>query len=248
MSIRVRGTRTGHRWRPARSPTTPFPLQLRLVVCTMRTKYDEAYRKLMESMANVGVPANSIITVYGGEPHESVMHNAVNLRHNLYEYNAFVGASVWCKQRPAAAAQTRAFLLMHDTCDIGGAFVAKVAQFFKSHARAGSDVSWACTTGQCNICLFSRRAAQAFHQRFHDRLGMDKHYAIDMEWNADNGDSVKSFRHLKQVFDSQPALHAGQEAVYSSRQPRQVLYFPLLDLTKYYVALLDGGPAHPNAP
>jgi hypothetical protein len=247
MRSRVTGREQLSRRLPRRCPAA-FPTQVQLVIATVKGKYEEAYARLREGLVAAGVPDEAIITVYGNEAVASVETKTVRLRHNLYEYNAFVGTHVWCQQHPAVAARTRAFLLLHDTCDVGGAFVPKLRRMLSAFLASNTDVWWASRGGLCNICLFSRVAAQAFFRRFQHRLSIDKMHAIDMEHKATNSDSVKSFKELRQQFDGGPATHTGVAVMYSNGQPRQKLHFSSLDVTKYYVFVQRDGPQHPNEP
>lgn len=215
------------------------------VIVTLR-EYKQPREILLKSLADCGIHSSQIILVYGNEKEEymNTYTKDIHLKHNIYEYNAFIGVKKLIDNN--IVQESDSFLLLHDTSKAGSLFKDRAQILYNHHLENHADFSWAHNKGQCNICIFSSNACNEVYKRFKDTLTMEKKVAIQMEHNA-NEQSLK-FIPVKHIYSNDSAAVIGKQKVYSDVE-RMVLYMPCLDLYKYYFdcGMNMDGP-HPERP
>ena len=208
-------------------PSSPSPSSLYVVVSTHR-RYAEARAALLQSLEEAKWPISQTILVFGEEDRE-ILHspNEVHLVHNIYEYNAFLGATT-------LPHEDAAFVLLHDTCEVGPDFVPRLLNQYETYKRIKADIYWLSHKGQCNICIFNMSVARKMYERFRDTHTMDKMQAVRMEWNKSLFACDAS---IVQHFCEEHSHVQGVVARYASRVQREKLYFPSIDMYKFYVVI-----------
>jgi hypothetical protein len=189
-------------------------------------------------MEEHGVSTNNIITVYGNEETACIEdsdvseHNmVVRVKHNIYEYNVFIAVNKLIEA--GKVNEDDSFLLLHDTSRVGPQFNKKLDEILMNyHRRIKADITWASPNGQCNICVFTPKAAKMIADKWKDMLTLDKTRGIKIELNLSE-ESIKRFP-LRQYFCTcYKAYVQGTECVYSE-VPRVVLQFTAIDYYKYF--------------
>lgn len=206
----------------------------KLVIPTIRG-YEQAYDHLRASLRAVNISDDDIVTVYGKEAENKVTGNVVTIQNNLYEYNAVLGAHLY------GGGPDTVFILLHDTCEAGPQFKDKLEKLVSSFK---SGIVWACPTGQCNICLFSPEVANIAWEALSGMLTIAKMDAIKMEHNT-HVLAMKRYR-VPHIYLPERQQPRGSRIVYSN-VTREVLYFPALDLTKFFVMIRQDSD-HPQKP
>lgn len=218
---------------------------LYFVIVTLQ-EYKTPRDILLDSLTKCGIDSSQIILVFGKESEEyiNVSTKEIHLKHNIYEYNAFIGVQKLIDH--GVINKDDSFLLLHDTSKAGINFKSKAHKLYNLHVENQSDFTWAHNRGQCNICIFSSKGCMSVFRKFKDISTMDKKTAIKMEHDKDIL-SIKRIP-LEHTFSHESAIVIGKEKIYSDVD-RIVLYMPCLDLYKYY---FDCGPnmdgAHPEKP
>lgn len=217
-----------------------------LVIATM-ARYKEALDSLMSTLRNVAWPENQIILVYGNDPSGNITHqddykDAIRscLDVNLYEYNAFIGI-----QRLTAAGhilpEGAAYMLLHDTCEVGPTFVEKASIVFtryeneiwnNPHSVQDPHLMWLSAVGQANLCIFNRGAANGVTDHFDGFKNLEKLHAIRIELNMDDM-SLKRLPFARSHVPDHPVAYQPIPK-YSSGAKRNIMHFLNLDVYKYY--------------
>lgn len=161
----------------------------------------------------------------------------VRFARNIYEYTAFF------VPRALGATADERFLLVHDTAEAGPRF-RELATAAAARSR-DVDVLWCSPIGQCNLCVFGARASDVARALWLDLQVLHKRTAI--EWEHRPGPAnLKGQASLRQAYAPEAARVTGTAAPYS-RHVRTRLYFPALDLTKFYIDM-DACDTHPDRP
>lgn len=214
------------------------------LVVASHGRYGEARQRLLASLATW--PRDRLVVVLNGEPADGVDRHpdgshTVRFASNLYEYSAFF------VPHALGAPPGAAFLLVHDTSVAGADFVPRARQAFARFREESCDVLWCSRTGQCNVCVFGGAAAARARELWGGLTTLDKRRAI--RWEHDPEDlSLKAQDDLAQTYLHDGSYVAGVEVPYSSGLPRHALYFPALDLTKFYFNMDSHEGPHPDAP
>ncbi len=160
---------------------------------------------------------------------------------SIYEYGAFF--------LPLAmdANDDDAFILLHDTCHALPGFASRAADALRDFRSAGVDILWCTPTGQCNICVFNRRASQAAWQSWGSWNSLDKMHAIHMEHQHNHPHSLKANKTIAQAYAPVPQRVLGIQPVYSRNVQRTNLFIPYLDISKFYCHITQSCH-HPNTP
>lgn len=216
------------------------------VIVASHCRYSEARARLLDSLWEQGVPRDRVVVVLNGSGRDSVHahedgYRVAEFTTNLFEYSAFLVPGL------LGAGPDDAFMLLHDTSLACAGFGHKAAQAFARFRLEGVDILWCSSTGQCNLCVFGARAGEAAREMWGGLRELDKRHAIAMEHRADAAWSIKGAAGLAQVYVENASEPRGVAWPYSSRHERAVLYFPFLDLTKFYFDM-DRWDRHPNAP
>ena len=210
------------------------------IIIVSHEKYAEARERLLKELL---WPRKNVIVVVNGssENHQDVLEDGTTIlktTKNLYEYTAFLVPKI------LDACQEDAFLLLHDTCTLGPDFYWRAKASFENFCGG---ITWMSKTGICNLCIFDRSVTEDATDLF-DRLEvLDKNVAICMEHN-EHAASPKRFTGAKQRFLDVPVVDYGTEKPYASGLERRVLYFPSLDLKKYFIRVHRSIETHPNVP
>lgn len=213
------------------------------LVVASHGKYSEARQRLLASLA--AWPRDRLVVVLNGQPADGVDRHpdgshTVRYASNLYEYSAFFVPRAL--DAPAGAA----FLLVHDTSVAGPDFLPRARQAFATFREESCDVLWCSRTGQCNVCVFGAAAAARARELWGSLPTVDKRRAIRWEHEADDL-SLKGQADLRQTYLHDGSYDTGVEVPYSSGLPRHALYFPALDLKKFYFDM-DSHETHPEQP
>lgn len=213
------------------------------VVVVSHARYGEARARMVESLSDW--PRDRLVIVLNGEDADQTSRQAdgshvVRFASNLYEYTGFF------VPRVLGAGPGSAFLLVHDTCTAGPDFAARAREAFSRFREEDLDVLWCSRGGQCNVCVFGEAVAERARQLWGQMTTVDKRRAIYWEHNADR-QSLKGQDDLRQAYVEHASYVTGVEVPYSSGVPRHTLYFPFLDLKKWYYNM-DAADVHPEQP
>lgn len=218
------------------------------IVIASHGQYSEARDKLLASLWAEGVPRDRVVVVLNGcaGPDGAVgLHpdgyRVVEFGSNLFEYSAFF------VPRVLGATGADRFLLLHDTSVACRGFGHKAAGAFARQRAQGGDILWCSSVGQCNLCVFNRRAGEEAWALWGSLRALDKRHAVQMEHYASAGGSIKGASALEQSYVEDPTERRGVEWPYSSGHERAVLHFPFLGVNKYFYDL-ERWPEHPNIP
>lgn len=159
---------------------------------------------------------------------------------NIYEYAGFFMPLV------AANSDDDAFLLFHDTCLAHDDFSKKVMMAADEWRSKKLDILWGSPDGQCNICIFGRKAAKKAWDMWSTWTTLDKLVAIYMEHTGNHPDSLKNATDLKQEYARVRQSEQGLKNPYGGAN-RRMLIFPFFDITKYYAPIKKTSD-HPQAP
>lgn len=220
-----------------------------LVVCS-HVAYDEARSRFLASVADW--PRDRVVVVLNGcdlgpgargatdcgavEAAEDGSR-VVRFARNIYEYTAFL------VPRALGADADERFVLVHDTAEAGPRF-RELATAAAARSR-DLDVLWCSPTGQCNLCVFGRRASDVAHALWLDLQVLHKRTAI--QWEHRPGPAnLKGQGSLRQAYAPEAARVTGTAMPYS-QNVRTRLYFPALDLVKFYINM-DVCETHPDRP
>lgn len=220
------------------------------VVVASHGQYLEPRQKLVRELLDGGWPADRLVVVLNGEADEGVTTEpdgslTVRFASNIYEYSAFFVPLALRAGGCLADDADAAFLLLHDTSSAGPRFCELARGAFARYRETGAEILWCSRTGQCNVCVFGAAAAERARQLWGDWTTLDKFRAVHMEHAAESP-SIKA-EQLRHVYVDQPSTVTGIEWPYASGHERTVLYFPFLDLKKFYYNL-EKFPLHPNVP
>lgn len=213
-----------------------------IVVTTMR-KYADALNSFVSTMPT---GKTNYIVVYQDEPADSWVkhqdgHYEVHLTSNIYEYAAWTG--VHMLQQAKAVRDDAWFLLLHDTCKLMSNFKTVLATTI-ARIPTHVDIYWADNQGRSNFCL-ARRSGISYGGVVYGKIQtLTKGRAIGMEWNTDPI-SPKQFP-VDQMYDLRGTQTRGKKSVYSDIE-RQVLYYPSLDIEKYF-RHINEDETHPECP
>lgn len=215
-----------------------------VLVVVSHARYAEARQRLLDSLGDW--PRADVVLVLNGEPADGVTREAdgsrtVRFASNLYEYSAFFVPQTLGE--PDAA-----YLLLHDTSVAGADFGRRARAAFDRFRRERCDVLWCSSTGQCNLCVFGAAAAARARRLWGSLSALDKRQAIHWEHNLQDPGGMKGQADLRQVFVDDGSYITGVEPAYSSGRARHSLYFPYLDLTKFYFNMEGHQGEHPDAP
>lgn len=217
-------------------------------VITTIDAYEGPRSKLRQSLMDAGWPATRTMWVYGAskaprafrEP-DGALH--VNIRENLFDHNAFIGAA----EAPGISDDT-IFVLLHDTSRVGRNMPDRVRKMAEDMTKRRLDILWCTSRGQCNICLFNRKAAIAARSLWSGVTQVSKDTAIRMEWDNDPL-SPKRLPGVRQAFHpSSPRDLPGATDWYGTGVLRKTLHFESVDVYKAYVQLDQHTHVHPNRP
>jgi len=202
------------------------------------------YAEARDSLLNqIMWPRSNIIVVINDSREESVEKakdgmTIIHWKRNLYEYAAFMVPKIM------EADHNDRFLLLHDTCSIGPDFHWRAKAAFGNFSGG---ITWISKTGTCNLCIFDRSVTEDAYDLFQHRPDvLDKHVAIAMEHN-EHAASPKKWIGPKQQFMDVPVVDCGTERPYASGTERHIIYFPSLDIRKYYVRV-HRTAGHPGVP
>lgn len=199
-------------------------------------KYSTARSALLESLPESS--KQNTLLVFSGEPEDTFpVRNSdgileVRIRNNIYEYGLFVGLKRAFDALLIPASED--VLLLHDTCRAGPRFPELLDRLVAKKRETKQDIFFASNTGQCNLCIVNRAAVEVGYSMFHDMMTVPKMRAIKWEWEHHHKESPKGFPGVSKGFSDQPSKFVGTRKVYSD-VTRSVLYYPALDLEKYYV-------------
>lgn len=212
------------------------------IIISSHAKYGEPRSRLLVSLKDW--PLDRVIVVLNGEPVDEVYYEkvcTVRMKTNIYEYSSFFVPDI------LQASQDAAFMLLQDTSVAGPDFVSRAHAAFRRYRETQCDILWCSSIGQCNVCVFGLQACLCARRLWDGMLTLDKGRAISMEHNATDELSLKGapLRHV--YVEERPELR-GVETPYASRILRRALYFPFLDLTKYYHTFDGCVTAHPDIP
>lgn len=218
-----------------------------IAFASVRNKYKEAMNMLLNSLPYSW--RTRYIVVYQNEPHESIRefedgHFEVSIRQNMFEYGTWIGVQLLIDK--GYLIKDTWFLFIHDTCKFcSSRQVQPIARLIQYYEETNVDIIWMCNTGQCNFCLIRRigiRYGSFLYSKFQT---IPKHDAIDWEHSHNNVYSPKSFP-VHQVFTNMANQTMPKRQIYSN-VIRDVLYYPSLDLEKYYVRV-NHEEVHPSIP
>lgn len=217
------------------------------IVVASHYKYSEARGRLLSSLWAQGVPRDRVVVVLNGSEADGTHsdpegYTVVCFESNLFEYSAFL-----VPRALGSAGPEDAFLLLHDTSLACDGFGLKAAQAFGRFRTEGVDILWCSSTGQCNLCVFGRVACDMAWSLWESRRHLDKRHAIAMEHCPDAEGSIKGATALRQSYVQESTERQGIDWPYSSGHERAVLFFPFLDVKKFYYDM-DRWPEHPNRP
>ena len=212
------------------------------IVIVTHKGYGEALDKLLATLKEW--PKEDIIIVANGDLKERIFKREdgclqVSTQKNLYEYTAFFVPEI------IRASKSDAFMLLHDTSEAGHEFLQKTRNQFSEFRKHRCNILWLSSSGQCNVCIYDASAVAEAKRVFKDVLTIDKMLAIHMEHNGTEN-SPKRWN-LVQRFHSEATKHIGTCKPYSSGVLRNVLYFPSINLKKYYVHV-SKTEEHPQVP
>lgn len=215
------------------------------IVIVSHPKYDEALNTLLLSLKGKWDPKN-IIIVMNQSPIDKISthpdeYMIFNTTYNIYEYTAFFVPEA------INASSEDAFLLLHDTSYADLHFKYKAEKLFSDMKKQDLDVLWASAHGQCNICVFNYKAANEVTRIFRGNKEIDKMYAIQMEW-GNHPHSLKKNKNIKQAFHRIRAICDDKfYQPYTSGHNRKKIYYPSLDIDKYFVHI-EKSEDHPQEP
>lgn len=214
------------------------------VVLASHVAYQEPRAAALAGLAAAGVPPRAVVVVLNGAAADGLDDDGagprvLRLTSNLFEYSAFFV--------PRLVPGADDCVLVHDTCAPGPDFAARAAGALRRRRELGADVAWCSPTGQCNLCAFGPGAAAAAQRLWGGLTTLDKRHAVAMEHDPRAWLSLKGADDLAQTYAPEAAVPRGTARPYASGRERAVLWFPDLDLTKYYYDL-ETHPSHPNEP
>jgi hypothetical protein len=212
------------------------------IVITTHRSYTIALDALLETLA--AWPKERIIIVYSGEPSNTTeirnRMTVVKITNNIYEYGGFFVPLL-------LDIPDGTFLLLHDTCKAGPNFAKKAERYFEDFKESSTDVLWFSRTGQCNLCMFNHKVSTAAYGKWSAWSTLDKTKAINMEHDLGHPDGLKSDTTLSQVFVDCNQQTQGPVTPYVNNAVREALYFPCIDIVKYYFVIHADG-VHPQRP
>ena len=212
-----------------------------IVITTIRS-YQVALTELLQSLP----PQLKYIVIYSKEPtndykiQETTIE--VSIRNNIYEYGAYLGINMLLEKN--AIPETSVFLFIHDTCKFGQTATEKLPPLIEEFVKGEEEIFWLEKRGLCNICLIKPKAIKEGVKRYRNFFVMDKMTAITAEWGG-NGISPKKLP-LKQKFHTSHAEARGSRFVYNKENKREVIYYSLIDMEKYFTA--KHPTEHPQKP
>lgn len=216
------------------------------IVIVSHRKYDVPLRMLLESLDGKW-PLEQIVVIMNDEHDSTTSHDSqtgltyVSTPSNVYEYTGFFVPAL------LDASKHDAFLLLHDTCLAQDKAGQKIREAFQAFRDAQANIMWCSASGQCNIAIFDRTTSDMVKEQWEGK-SMTKQHAIDMEHN-NSDDSIKRYANLRQAFHKDPSAVIGTATPYNPDIVRQVLYFPSIDVQKFYVEVADNADQqHPQTP
>lgn len=231
------------------------------VVMTTHRAYATARQAALDSLDRAGWPRSRVVLAFADGGAEADVENEtetktktdvetetggchrVDLRENLYEYNAFLAATSML--RADAVPPDARFMLLHDTCEVGAEFAASARRLFNEARTGGADILWLSPRGACNLCVFNARAAETASAQLVGKMTMDKMMAIHMEHDR-VPESLKRLQ-LKHAFVGPQPRELGIDRKYSASVARSKLHFPSADIYKFYV-YVESSSQHPQRP
>jgi hypothetical protein len=209
--------------------------------------YQPALEKLLSSLPPAW--AIRVILVYQNEPREDCRVREdgvieVRIANNCSDYGNWIGLHMLLSRGIVPA--DSCFLCIHDTCRFvdGSNCEALTRQIIDDHPH--DDIIWLCDTGQCNLCILRKGGVDVGYARYKDIASMTKPETIEYEWNHGHWRSPKSFP-VQQTFLPSPTCHRGTRFVYNTQHERDVLFYPSIDLEKYFYCVTPDR-VHPLAP
>ena len=130
------------------------------------------------------------------------------------------------------------------TCKFGQTATEKLPPLIEEFVKGEEEIFWLEKRGLCNICLIKPKAIKEGVKRYRNFFVMDKMTAITAEWGG-NGISPKKLP-LKQKFHTSHAEARGSRFVYNKENKREVIYYSLIDMEKYFTA--KHPTEHPQKP
>ena len=217
------------------------------ICITTITGYDAALYNILDSIPKEF--KNKYILVFQNEPDEGITifedgHFEVHIKHNLHDYGNWIGVHRLLEQE--LVPKNACFLFVHDTCKFGEksySLTSHISNVFMK--ESDYDILWLCNNGQCNICLIKESAIHYGYNMYKNINSITKMQTVDWEWDYDNPCNPKTFE-LKHYYIPISNIKTGKRKVYSDVE-RTVLYYPSIDLEKYYVDIKQESD-HPKMP
>jgi hypothetical protein len=209
--------------------------------------YETALNTILESMPNEW--KDKTIIVYQNESNEriTVFENGcieVCIKNNLHDYGNWIG--VYKLLDKGMVPNNSCFLFVHDTCKFGPRtyqLSQHISNIFMNESQ--HDIFWLCNNGQCNISLLKVSAIRYGYNFYKDIYSLTKMQTVDWEWDYNNPYCPKTFN-LKHFYIPIGTEKIGIKKVYSDVE-RTVLYYPSIDMEKYYVDIKQETD-HPKSP
>jgi hypothetical protein len=217
-------------------------------VCITTIKgYETALNNILESLPSEW--KDKTIIVYQNESNERITifedgHIEVYIKNNLHDYGNWIGIYKLIERE--IVPKNSCFLFVHDTCKFGPRtqeLSRHISNIFMN--ESDYDIFWLCNNGQCNICLLKESAIRYGYNFYKDVYSITKMQTVDWEWDYNNPCCPKTFN-LKHYYMRIATEKIGKRKVYSDVE-RTVLYYPTIDMEKYYVDIKQESD-HPKSP
>lgn len=208
--------------------------------------YENALNTLLESIPD---DFKNIIIIYQNEPNEIIEINSKNyiivkIKHNIYEYGAFIG--LYRVFNSNLIDKDEIVLMLHDTCKLGEKSIElskNMENVMRDELKA--DILFISSKGNHNICFVNKTAVDYGNNIYKDLYTLSKYLAIQWETNFyQYEESIKAF-YVKRSFINTEPEYKGKDKIYGNVE-RHINYFKEIDLIKYYVQMSDD--YHPNKP
>ena len=211
--------------------------------------YEKALDMLLESIPET---FRNIIIIYQNEENESVSvnekdHIIVKIRHNIYEYGSFIG--LYRVFELNLISEKEIILLLHDTCKLGKKSIELSQQLEDKIIRDyKSDILFISSKGSNNICFVNKTAINYGYNVYKDIYTIPKSLAIEWELNFYMYDQSMKALYVKRSFlDIEPEFK-GRQKIYGDDVERDIVYFSVIDLEKYFYRVDLKQPYHPEKP
>lgn len=205
-----------------------------MFICISTFKgYEIALNRLLESL-----PAdfNNLIIVYSGCPEEErgVTRNEkgriiVKIPNNIYEYGNFIG--VHMAFEAGMLDEDERVVMLHDTCKLRDKSIGHIMDLITKYPD--EDIVFFSKSGQANLCMINKTAAQYGYNVYNDVMTVPKMTAIEWEWAKEGKYAPNAFPLRKTFINENPQNIASSAKVYSD-VARCCVVFPCVQIEKYY--------------